>query len=123
MNAGRQKRKTGKPCCGPPVPVKAPRDGMCTEPGSCAAAMKALADTNRLKIIRALVGGPLNVTQISEKTGLAQHRVSHHLGRMRPAGLVECDRDGRKVVYRINAGIATDWGLDLGCCCIMFRKL
>ena len=85
--------------------------------------MKVLGDSNRLKIIRALTKGPRNVGQISKETGLGPHRVSHHLGRMRPAGLVECMREGRKVVYHIHPNIATKWGLDFGCCCILFRDL
>jgi len=123
MSAARRRRAAKTLCCGPPVPAKTPKDGMCREPAECAEAMKVLGDSNRLKIIRALTGGPLNVGEICRKTGLVQHRVSHHLGRMRPAGLVECMREGRKVVYRINPRIATRWGLDFGCCYIMFREL
>ena len=85
--------------------------------------MKALSDPNRIRIIRALIGGPLSVGQIAEKTDLSVHRVSHHLGRMRSAGLVDAKREGRMIIYRIHPRIATEGGLDLGCSCILFRAL
>ena len=121
----RRRRKKVEPagCCGRPVPEKAPRDGLCQSTGECAQAMKVLAEPSRLQITRALVGGPRSVSQIVEATGLKLHSVSHHLGRMRLAGLVDSVRDGRNVVYSIRQGIATEWGLDFGCCCILFRKL
>jgi len=85
--------------------------------------MKVLADANRIRIIRVLIEGPCNVGQIAEQTGLGPHRVSHHLGRMRLAGIVEGVRDGRSVVYRVSPRIVTESGLDLGCACILFRAL
>ena len=96
---------------------------MCCNPDECAAAMKVLADPNRIRIIRALVGGPRRVGQVAVAACLPPHRVSHHLGRMRLAGLVETRREGRFVVYRIHARVATPGGLDLGCSRILFRTL
>ena len=117
------RREEKKACCGPPVPATAPKGGMCLNPLECAEAMKALSDPNRIKLIRALIGRERTVSEISRVTGLAPSRVSHHLGRMRLAGLVESVRNGRTVVYSVSKRIATEWGLDLGCSCIMFRKL
>ena len=85
--------------------------------------MKVLSEVPRLLIVRALIPGPCHVAALAERTGLTPARVSHHLGRMRLAGVVECSRDGQTIVYRIAPRIATPDGLDLGCCRIQFRKL
>ena len=85
--------------------------------------MKVLSEAPRLLIIRVLISGPCHVAAIAGQTGLTPSRVSHHLGRMRLAGVVECSREGQMVVYRIVPRIATPEGLDLGCCRIQFRKL
>lgn len=100
-----------------------PPNAVCCNPDDCAAAMKILADPNRIRIVRALVGGPRNVGEVAQATGLTPHRVSHHLGRMRPAGLVEARRDGRSIIYAIHPRVATAGGLDLGCSRILFRSL
>lgn len=95
----------------------------CCVPQECAAIMKVLSETPRLLIIRALIAGPRHVAAIAKQTGLTPARVSHHLARMRLAGVVENSREGQTIVYRIAARIATSEGLDLGCCGIRFRKL
>jgi DNA-binding transcriptional ArsR family regulator len=95
----------------------------CCVPKECAAVMKVLSEAPRLLIIRALIPGPCHVATIAEQTGLTPARVSHHLGRMRFAGVVECSREGRTVIYQITPRIAAPDGLDLGCCRIRFRKL
>jgi len=95
----------------------------CCVPQECAAIMKVLSEAPRILIIRALIPGPCRVAVIADQTGLTPARVSHHLGRMRLAGVVECSREGQTVVYRIAERIATPDGLDLGCSRIQFRKL
>jgi len=96
---------------------------MCANPDECAQIMKVLSDPNRIKIIRALISGTLNVSTISSRTELSVHRISHHLGRMRLSGLVQSTREGRSIVYRIADSVAVKGGLDLGCACILFRPL
>jgi ArsR family transcriptional regulator len=59
---------------------------------------KALADVNRLRIIRRLADGPATVTDLIEHVGLSQPLVSWHLGRLRAAGLVATRRSGRETV-------------------------
>ena len=96
---------------------------MCRTPDECAEAMKTLSDPNRIRIVRALITGPANVSEISTRAGLSVHRVSHHLGRMRQAGLVACTRRGRTHIYRIADAVITTNGLDLGYCHVQFRAL
>ena len=47
---------------------------------------KALADVNRLRIVRRLAEGEASVAQLIAHVGLSQPLVSHHLKRLRVAG-------------------------------------
>ena len=62
---------------------------------------KALADVNRLRIVQRLAGGESTVTELIGHVGLSQPLVSHHLKRLRVAGLVETRRVGRETVCRL----------------------
>ena len=62
---------------------------------------KALADVNRLRIVRRLADGEASVSELIEHVGLSQPLVSWHLGRLRMAGLVETRRAGRETVSRL----------------------
>jgi DNA-binding transcriptional ArsR family regulator len=110
-------------CCELTQSEKIPDTGMCLNPDECATAMMTLTDSNRLRIIRALLVSRRNVGEIAKITGLNIHRVSHHLGIMRLVGLVEPSRQGRNIVYNINPRILTKHGVDLGCLYITFRGL
>ena len=59
---------------------------------------KALADVNRLRIVRRLADGEASVTDLIAHVGLSQPLVSHHLKRLRTAGLIETRRVGRETV-------------------------
>ena len=66
---------------------------------------KALADVNRLRIVRRLARGPASVTDLIEHVGLSQPLVSWHLGRLRAAGLVATRRNGRETVCSLRAEV------------------
>lgn len=94
-----------------------------TEFEQCARRLKALADAERLKIVMALFGGPKNVGELVSELDDELVRVSHHLGVLRNAGLVQADKQGRFVVYSLHADVAAAVraaddarNLDLGCC-------
>ena len=59
---------------------------------------KALADVNRLRIVRRLADGEASVAELIAHVGLSQPLVSHHLKRLRVAGLVETRTVGRETV-------------------------
>ena len=44
---------------------------------------------------------PMTVSRLAEHMGLAQPNVSQHLAIMRAAGVVEAERDGREIRYRL----------------------
>ena len=50
---------------------------------------KALADVNRLRMVKRLAEGPATVGELIETVGLSQPLVSWHIGRLKAAGVVE----------------------------------
>jgi DNA-binding transcriptional ArsR family regulator len=64
---------------------------------------KALADVNRLRIVRRLAEAPATVTELIDHVGLSQPLVSHHLRRLREAGLVESRRVGRETICTLRS--------------------
>jgi ArsR family transcriptional regulator len=63
---------------------------------------KALADVNRLRIVRRLASaGEATVTELIDHVGLSQPLVSWHLGKLREAGVVKTHRSGRETVCRL----------------------
>ena len=63
---------------------------------------KALADVNRLRIVRRLAAaGEATVTELIDHVGLSQPLVSWHLGRLRDAGVVTTHRSGRETFCRL----------------------
>jgi ArsR family transcriptional regulator len=66
--------------------------------------MKALSDPNRVKIIKMLQQRILCVCELKAALNLAQPTVSKHLKLLEDAGLVESDKDGLWVNYRLTDG-------------------
>jgi len=62
---------------------------------------KAVGDNNRLRILKMLEVRPLCNCEVQEILGLAASTVSKHLGLLRDAGLVEDQRKGKWVIYRL----------------------
>jgi len=62
---------------------------------------KALADVNRLRIVRRLALGEATVAERVSQVGLSQPLVSWHVGRLRAAGLVTTRRSGRETFCRL----------------------
>lgn len=66
-----------------------------------AALLKALADPVRLRLFVRLASSPDEVCVCDfPDVGVAQPTVSHHLKKLREAGLVEAERRGTWVYYR-----------------------
>ncbi|MCP3961236.1 MAG: winged helix-turn-helix transcriptional regulator [bacterium] len=94
------------------------------DPSSCAAKLKALADTTRLAVMESLLDGPRRVGELGEQLGVEQSLLSHHLRVLREMELLEARRDGKAVVYALAPGVAAamaDRTLDLGCCQLSFE--
>jgi DNA-binding HxlR family transcriptional regulator len=64
--------------------------------------LKALADESRLFIFRKLYDGEHSVGDLAQSIELSEPTVSHHLSRLREAGLVTLRMAGNQRFYRIN---------------------
>ena len=70
--------------------------------GEMAGLMRLLGDPTRIRIIRLLESGEMNVTALCGRLDLAQPTVSHHLGLLRTSRLLQTRRDGKQVYYSLN---------------------
>ena len=88
----------------------------------CADQLKALSEPLRLRIVDVLRHGELTVGDIAEFLEVELVTVSHHLKILKHAGLVEANRDGRFIVYRLRTDLLQKTGknskqfLNFGCC-------
>ena len=83
--------------------------------------LKALADPARVKIMSFLFSssaGEQNTGELATVLRLTEPTVSHHLGQLRKAGLVESERRGMNVYHRPHrdAMVALCAVLDPSCC-------
>lgn len=67
--------------------------------------LKALGDPTRRQILRALRDGDLTAGDISARFPITGASVSHHLNVLREAGLVQSERQGRNIVYSLEATV------------------
>jgi DNA-binding transcriptional ArsR family regulator len=63
--------------------------------------LKVLASPRRLEILHRLAEGPIEVGRLAEALGASQPNVSQHLAVMRSAGIVDAEREGREIRYRL----------------------
>ncbi len=68
-----------------------------------AAIARLLGDPVRLAILRALVRQEASASELLVMIGTTQSNVSNHLKLLRGSGLVEGERHGRQIMYRIAA--------------------
>jgi DNA-binding transcriptional ArsR family regulator len=67
------------------------------------AMLKQLAHAGRLVILCSLTEGEKTVGQLVELVDLSQSAVSQHLAKLREADLVESDKRGQMVFYRLKS--------------------
>lgn len=69
--------------------------------------LKALADGNRLRILRLLMDRPRCVCELQAALGIAQPTVSKHLSILEEAGWVDKQRQGKNFIfYQLIEGLA-----------------
>jgi DNA-binding transcriptional ArsR family regulator len=90
---------------------------------SCASRLKALADPDRLQIVNSLLRNDKSVSALADELDMPIDKVSHHLGVLRAADLVQTQKQGKFVIYslppEVVAGSVSANGsmtIDLGCC-------
>lgn len=77
---------------------------------------KALSDPTRRRILELLGKGDMTAGEICGHFPLGKATLSHHLEILRGAGLVEAERRGRNVVYRLDTTVLQgliSWFYDL----------
>ena len=94
----------------------------------CLAALRALGEQTRLRILRLLFKERLGVNEISKRLRVSQYNVSKHLRIMREAGLLEAETQGKQRLHTVSRKLksqveANNKVLDLGCCTFRFDKL
>lgn len=70
--------------------------------------MKALADPTRLTMIASLwkAKAPICICDFTAGLDLGQSTISHHMARLREAGLVEAEKRGIWMYYRLSGELA-----------------
>lgn len=66
------------------------------------ASLKLLADETRLRIVWNLLHGEHSVNGLAEHLGMQPAAISHHLARLRHAGVVRTRRDGNRIFYVVD---------------------
>jgi ArsR family transcriptional regulator len=79
--------------------------------------LKALADSNRLRILDRLMQGLSCNCELNEQLGLSANLLSHHLRVLREAGLIHSRQDaadGRWIYYSVDKEAVERWRAWLG---------
>jgi len=63
--------------------------------------LRAIAHELRLTVLCLLLERPMCVHELMEATGAAQSNLSQHLSKMRMLGIVDNEKRGQEVIYRI----------------------
>jgi ArsR family transcriptional regulator len=99
--AAKQKRPTGEPCCEPVVYPDIERD----QAERMAQVAKALGDPIRMQLVDVLRrhAGKVCVCELVPLFDVSQPTLSHHLKKLRDAGIVDSERQGLWAFYYVKA--------------------
>lgn len=106
------KRPAGEPCCEPVVYPDVDREGAI----ALATVAKALGDPIRLQLIDVLRNhaGKVCVCELVPLFDVSQPTLSHHLKKLRDAGIVDSERQGLWAYYYVIPGSLDDFATWLG---------
>lgn len=74
---------------------------------------KALAHPSRREILSALTKAPMSAGAIAEQLNIAKPTLSGHLSILKEADLVDVERQGVTLIYRINVSVAEETAANL----------
>jgi DNA-binding transcriptional ArsR family regulator len=66
---------------------------------------KALADPTRREILKLLRGGNLSAGEIADHFPMSKPSMSRHFNVLQAADLIQGDRDGNRIIYRLNVSV------------------
>ena len=74
--------------------------------------MKALGDPTRLTMVASLwrAAAPICICDFTAGLGLTQPTISHHMAKLKEAGLVESEKRGIWIYYRLRDKLPTETG-------------
>ena len=78
--------------------------------------LKALADPIRRDILNLLKAGKMSAGEITERFNVTGASISRHLSVLKDAGLIRDTRDGKFIIYELNASVLEEimlWITDL----------
>ena len=78
--------------------------------------LKALADPTRREILNLLKPGPRAAGDIADQFSISAAAVSRHLSVLKDADLIRDTRDGKYIIYELNASVLEEimlWLTDL----------
>jgi DNA-binding transcriptional ArsR family regulator len=81
------------------------------------AVFEALADPMRRRLLQTISGSPATATELAGELPISRQAVSKHLTALSQAGLLERERSGRDVRYRVTPAPlseAVSWMADVG---------
>ena len=98
-----------------------------TEAQKCAELLQAIGEKNRIRIVECLWDGAKNVSELAKLLKIEIVNVSHHLGVLKSARLVQHEKKGRFVVYSLapdyfNGDGGKHGSLNLGWCQLAIAK-
>ncbi len=89
------------------MPAKAGLSAMQARAADASRLLKALGNTQRLRVLCLLLEQEMSVRQINEKLpDLSQSALSQHLAKLRKEGLVETRRAAQTIWYKLEPGPA-----------------
>lgn len=66
---------------------------------------KALADPTRRRVLHLLRQGPMSAGELAEHFPVSKPTMSAHFAVLREAGLVDSDKRGKTIVYRLRMSV------------------
>ena len=69
---------------------------------------KALADPTRRRVLELLKEGPLTAGQLSDRFPVSRPTMSAHFSVLQEAGLIDAEKNGRTVLYRLRMSVLED---------------
>lgn len=69
---------------------------------------RLLSEPARLQLLCHLRQGPCDVATLIAATGFSQSHISRQLSQLQRAGLVSCERDGVRLIYRADAELVEE---------------
>lgn len=69
---------------------------------------RLLSEPARLQLLCELKQGPRDVAALMAATGFSQSHISRQLSQLQRAALVSCERDGVRMIYRVDDSLVDD---------------